>query len=72
MTQKETRLDKLEMCWRQPPSWRVWVCEETTPGLLVDLRTAEPVQPGPGDVLIVVSTCPPGRVRPPGGVHERS
>ncbi len=66
----EKRLDTLERRWRRPPSWKVWFCEEAADGQLVEIATGGPVQPGPRDVLIVVSTCPPGRVPPPGDAHE--
>ncbi len=63
MTRHEHRLDTLEMRWKQPPSWKVWIAEETADGRLVEVGTGDPVQPGPADTVVVIGECPSGRTR---------
>ncbi len=70
MTNPERRLNDLEKRWRRPPSWKVWFAERTADGVLIEIGTGAAVTPGPNDTIVVVSTCPPGRVRPSGDAHE--
>ncbi len=66
MTRHEHRLDALEMRWRRPPSWKVWVAEETADGRLVEVGTGAAVQPGPDDTVVVIGECPCGLTWRPG------
>ncbi|MDP9471975.1 MAG: hypothetical protein M3Q71_15140 [Chloroflexota bacterium] len=73
MSSYAKRLADLEVIWKQPPRWRVWLAERTADGRLIEIGTGGPVQPGPDDVVITFHECeiPSGRVRPPGDAYEQ-